>query len=1201
MGLADYLTNVQNAQNQMDLEQGWAQAEDALGIKPETPPATDVAAPASTPTETPTDGQDGSAQTPVDGSGNALRDWVTSKAGTGASQIKIPMSVIQKASSLVGHDMQLTPEQLDKKITLDIGAGDFVPVAETVLAGGDVKAMWERQDKGEKVPTWEKVLTYASIPLSLIGLAAVGRGVSGLVKGAKEVKAASEAVNVVKDTEKVAQLAEEAVKVADPHKLEAIDHIVKMEDDMLASGKVPTGEEKMARFMLDDKDPALVSKIDELKSSGQTFKSEEEATAAARDALKQDMGTGKFSPDLEEVTKVKAEVAAKNFGASASPTSQPVKMVDVSQDTAEGVMDNIREYDKWTKSDPLAKVVLSGEIPHINLDNFGSTDDIKAALEFVAEKVQIPSGVEGWEQTQKAGLAELLGQPLDKMDYVFKNQYTSARHVFAAKALLENATKQVSDFAKAYDPMKATVEERAKAMRMVQQLSDIYAYHTGIRAEAGRALNASKIMALENKNLLKTLDEMINVEHGGAKTVDDIMKAMGNADNAAQAVQIARNAATKNKWWDSAVELWMGSVLSSTSTAAVNMVGNMFNLIKEVPERTIAGGIGKLRQYVTGAKTGVDAVDPKEGLHLLVGMMEGLPEAIKTFGKSFVEGRPVWSDAMKTELAADAMSSAKEPILTRRAISAENFGLPSVMDKNMFKSAADFRQGLVKAGSDPRTLAGSVVDLFGSVVRTPMGVLTSTDEFFKVLAYRMQINALAYREAMKTGATDSKQLAETFLNFKKNPPQELKLAAVNYADYVTFQAPLEETGKMIQALTNKGYTPADIPVFKFIIPFQKTVTNIFKQGVLEHSPFGFMSKGVWGELKAGGARSDAMASKLMAGSSLMMWATWEASKGNVSGPKPKDPAMAQAWEREGVQPYSVKVQDGYDASGQPKYKWVSFNRIEPAAFPIAMGATIGAYMNAMDHDNPLHEQDLEHMINGAVGALTNYIDDKTYLVGMADLIDALRGDKSIYDWAGRYASSWVPAAANDFVRAKSDNIKDVNEFADKSLARLPVFSDNVPDALNIWGEPRKRERGLFLGFADPIKVSDDKRGSPIDREVYRLGVEGVKEGDNAKPIVFPEVLLRQPDRVIKGHELSSEMYNQYMKTVGPVAKEKLNELVTSQHYKSLSPKAKATAIRTLYNGVTEAMTNKFIQDTPELMDHVQGINQLKKELMQMRE
>jgi hypothetical protein len=815
-------------------------------------------------------------------------------------------------------------------------------------------------------------------------------------------------------------------------------------------------------------------------------------------------------------------------------------------------------------------------------------------MEFLADKVVIPKGVEGWDQTVRAGMAELLGQPVERMKHVFDNQFTSARHIWAAKTMLESASKQVADFAKGYDPARATVEDRAKAFRMVQQLADLYAYNTGIRAEAGRALNASKIMSAESKKLISQLDEIVNIDAGGAPRVDQIMQALSAATSPAEATQIARVAVHGNKGWNSAVELWMSSVLSGAGTILTNTLGTAFNLVKELPEREVGAAFGSARTAISRAGTdgSVEQIVPGESVALFWGFLEGLPEALVTFGRALKSGDPVFSAGKRAELAASGeISTSKLPEVRNPAISAENYGLPSV-----FKQGATFRGATNELVADPVTIPGSIVDVLGATIRSPLNLIQSTDEFYKVLAYRMQLNARAYRDTMSYGVDGIAEKVSIYQELKRNPPDDIKFDAMNFADYVTFQKAMGEAGRLSQNMINRGWTQFDAPLLKFVVPFQKTLSNIFKQGILERTPIGYISREVSEDIAAGGARADAARARFYAGSSLVMYMAWEASKGNITGPAPKQEGQKTAFYNSGRRPYSFRVPDGFDENGEAKYKWVGYNKMEPAAFPIALGSTIGSYMYYMDPENPEHERTLEQMVNTAVGGVGTYITDRQFMIGVSDFVDAIRGSKSAFDWAGKYVASWVPAASFDVVRKNDRIIRDTHEFFDKAMARMPGFAEDLPPSVNVWGEPVLRDKGLFFGWADPVKVSAESK-RPIEREIYRLGVEGVDTGDGNKRI-FPEALISLPERAIDGYRLSPAQYHEMMMHIGPMALEQLNEVVSRPDYQEAPPFAKATMIRAMWEKITEAGRAQM-KVKPELIDHAEKLIDLNKTMQQM--
>ncbi len=1067
------------------------------------------------------------------------RDWVTRTIGPGWAQGKYEGD------------------------SLNAGLVDVIPGVEFGAAVADVKALKDREAAGEDVSMLEKALTYLAVPASALPLMGIASRA-----GAKAIR--------------------ESVVAARSAKLSLADDIIDTaEKGMLRSGAVPQADTaKVPRFMVDDQDPELLKEIYSVRADNPNI-TDNAVKEEATNRLTERMGSGQFQPEQVGMPEMKEMLKQAKSEAKQPPkpkkVTNPVSMVKVGTKEAEDAVGDLGAYLSWAGED--STKYLEGNIPNINLDYMKTTDDIQAALEFVADSVKIPSNVQGWEETAKAALAELLNQPVDRMKYVFDNQYTSSRHIVAAKVMLENASRQVSEFAKVYDPLTASVEDKAKALRMVQQLADIYAFHTGIRAEAGRALNATKIMDVESKKLMGQLKELVDGEAGGK--VDDIMNAMKMASNASEATQIARVAVHGNRFWNSAIELWMASVLSSVKTFSVNAIGTAFNLVKELPEREIGAFMGTGRQAMGGEGS---KIAHGESIAMLFGMLEGMPEALMTFGRAFKSGRPVFSEKMAASGNPNALLS-KIPGMRQPAISSTSYGM-----KSAFKQGTTIRGAAENTIQDPMTIFGSIVDVFGAVVRSPLNLMQSTDEMNKVLAYRMQVNARAYRDTMNYGVKGFREKAQIFSDLKRTPPEDIRLDAMSFADYVTFQKPLGETGTKLQGIINKGYTKYDIPLLRFIAPFQRTIQNIFTQGVLERTPIGYLSKSFQEDLAAGGARADAARARMYAGTAVVMMAAWESAKGNIVGPAPKNPGQRTAFFQYGKKPYSLRVPDGYDANGSPKFKYIQFNRMEPVAFGLALGATIGDYMHSMDPENPEHQRTLETMVNSAVGAVGNYIADRQYLVGIADAIDAVRGNKSAYDWASRYTSSWVPAASFDVVRSQDRVIRDTHDFMDKAMSRIPGYAEELPPSVNTWGEPIKRDNGLLFGWADPIAVSESSV-EPIDKEIYRLGVDGVDTGDGNKRI-FPEALISMPERDIDGKRMDSNQYFEFMSQVGPMAKDRLNELVQSSEYDSLPPFAKATAIRSIWSSTVKSGKDVF-RTRPEFIEHSQEVRDSNRRLIEM--
>src|SRR5581483_11172048 len=99
--------------------------------------------------------------------------------------------------------------------------------------------------------------------------------------------------------------------------------------------------------------------------------------------------------------------------------------------------------------------------------------------------------------------------------------------------------------------------------------------------------------------------------------------------------------------------------------------------------------------------------------------------------------------------------------------------------------------------------------------------LSASDEFFKTIGYRMELSAQALRQAvseMPDAAPEA--LKSRVAQIIENPPENLRLAAVDAATYQTFtNAP----GKLAQTL---GQLTTHYPALKVILPFTRTPANI---------------------------------------------------------------------------------------------------------------------------------------------------------------------------------------------------------------------------------------------------------------------------------------------------------------------------------------------------------------------------------------
>src|SRR6185436_6587916 len=157
--------------------------------------------------------------------------------------------------------------------------------------------------------------------------------------------------------------------------------------------------------------------------------------------------------------------------------------------------------------------------------------------------------------------------------------------------------------------------------------------------------------------------------------------------------------------------------------------------------------------------------------------------------------------------------------------------------------------------------------------------LSASDELFKGIARRMEINGLALRQA-KSEKLKGAALKARVADLTRNPTDEMLEQAKDYARYLTFQRPLGEFGQAVTRIS--GAKAFGLPYGKLIIPFVRTPANLLKYSA-ERSPAAPLLKEWRADIMAGGARRDLAISKALLGSGLGMLIATYASGGRISG------------------------------------------------------------------------------------------------------------------------------------------------------------------------------------------------------------------------------------------------------------------------------------------------------------------------------
>lgn len=517
-----------------------------------------------------------------------------------------------------------------------------------------------------------------------------------------------------------------------------------------------------------------------------------------------------------------------------------------------------------------------------------------------------------------------------------------------------------------------------------------------------------------------------------------------------EAMMAFAKAAIKPTWGDMMYEIWVNGLLSGPITHSTNIISNAATLLWNIPERQVASLI----------KPG--SVRPGEAAAMMGGVVESVGDAWRMAWKAFKEDAPQFGQ-----------SKIETP---RRAITADALEL---------------------TGS-----VGAAVDFLGNAVRLPGRFLMAGDDFFKSIAFRAELRALAKRQAFReinelglTGKDAARKAKEIEHSILTDPPETIKEAAQEFAAYTTFTRELGTAGSAIQMAVQ------NVPFGRVVLPFIRTPANIFKFAG-ERTPLALASKAVRDELAAGGERQALALAKIGLGAMTMGYMASMAASGSITGGGPKDKVLRKQLELEGWQPYSFKIGNEY----------VSFARIEP------LGSLIGMAADAADLMGQLGQKDSAELASALTVALSRNVANKTFVKGLAGTLNAVTSQDVhvVKSFLEKELPTLMPYSSALGQTAKNVDpvMRDVQSILDAFKAKVPGFSDELPPQRNLYGDKVLLQGGVGPDLFSPLYVKDLKH-DPVAHELNRLA--------------YP---FTMPSRHVEGIPLPPKIYDRYAELAG---------------------------------------------------------------------
>jgi hypothetical protein len=348
--------------------------------------------------------------------------------------------------------------------------------------------------------------------------------------------------------------------------------------------------------------------------------------------------------------------------------------------------------------------------------------------------------------------------------------------------------------------------------------------------------------------------------------------------------------------------------------------------------------------------------------------------------------------------------------------------------------------------------------------------LEAGDIFFRTLIEAGEREALA--KGQKLGAP---KLGEA----------KIGKQAKETAAYTIFRGEVDAANKTgqghvlagIDKMTSAVYSLRRVVGVKWFIPFVRTPMNIFKQGI-EYSPLGYATM-------FGSKFKVEQFAKATVGSTVFAGAATLGLQGRLTWATPKRKEEREAFFASGRQPYAVKIGD----------KWVSYSRLGPLAYPMAMAAAVQYHVNESPH--AATDSQMEKTTRVLTG-IAEYFSDQSYVEGIGEFVKAASGESgAAAQTAANVPSQLIPlsslqrwtAQLIDPVYRRRMSGLTTKAIVENLKAGIPGLSKDLAPYTTPNGQPSMRQMPWLNAFS-PLQTSETQ---PVGELAYRRAVKKTAE------------------------------------------------------------------------------------------------------------
>lgn len=429
----------------------------------------------------------------------------------------------------------------------------------------------------------------------------------------------------------------------------------------------------------------------------------------------------------------------------------------------------------------------------------------------------------------------------------------------------------------------------------------------------------------------------------------------------------------------------------------------------------------------------------------------------------------------------------------------------------------------------------------GRVIRIPGRALMAEDEFFKSVAYHQELARLAMREAIKLNPKNSKKQFDDIMgNLLER--QDLIEAARAAALRLTFQTHMGPITAALARWLDQS------KVGRLIVPFLRTPTNILK-AVAEYTPAAPLLERVRHNFKEGGAEAAVAKARIAIGSGFALGVVAMAMEGLISGNGPPDDEERKLLEKTGWQRYSVRFGD----------TWYAYNRFDP------LGTIFGLSADMVEMSDYMNTDEIGKAGTMLAASLATNLGNKSYLQGLADASQAYSDPGRYFEsWARDLATSMVPNFIAQTAREFDLYQREARTLLDSVKEKIPGLRQTLPTRSDISGESVKATN---FGWFVPLSVRDVNK-DPLAVTMLQLGLN-----------------KQLPERKLKGVELTSDEYQDLVKTMGKAHWSELSPVVAAPSFVDVmktDPEMARMDLNRQWDRISERVRREWIEAHPDI-------------------